>query len=78
MLFDLCTNFLNYKKMEQATQVIQTSGVEDIVKLWGGLNEKTLMSNGVGEDLARYQRFPVEGQMFHDLIFATSPFGGGI
>jgi hypothetical protein len=73
-----CTNFLNYKKMEQASQAIQTSGVEDIVKLWKGLNDKTLGSNGVMEDLLQYQRFPVEGPMFHDLIYATSPFGGGI
>lgn len=73
-----CTNFLNWKKEEQAAQAIQVSGVEDIVKLWDGLNEKTLMSNGVGEDLDRYKRFPIEGSMFHDLIYSSAPLGGGI
>ena len=73
-----CINFLNYKKMEQATQVIQTSGVEDIVKLWGGLNDKTLGSNGVMEDLDRYKRFPIEGSMFHDQVYASGGYGGSI
>jgi hypothetical protein len=73
-----CINFLNYKKMEQAAQVIQTSGVEDIVKLWGGLNDKTLGSNGVIEDLDRYKRFPIEGSMFHDQVYASGGYGGSI
>jgi hypothetical protein len=73
-----CINFLNYKKMEQAAQVIQTSGVEDIVKLWGGLNDKTLGSNGVMEDLDRYKRFPIEGSMFHDQVYASGGYGGSI
>ncbi|CAK0771291.1 hypothetical protein CCP3SC15_420021 [Gammaproteobacteria bacterium] len=71
-------NFLNYKKMEQAAQVIQISGVEDLVQLWKGLNEKTLGSNGVLEDLDRYRRFPIEGSMFHNLVYSSSPLGGGI
>lgn len=73
-----CVNFLAYTKMMLAAQTIQVSGVEDIVKLWAGLSEKTLLSNGVKEDLDRYVRYPIEGQMFHDLIYGTAPLGGGI
>lgn len=73
-----CINFLNYKKMEQAAQVIQVSGVEDIVQLWKGLNDKTLGSNGVLEDLERYKRFPIEGAMFHDQVYSSAGYGGSI
>jgi hypothetical protein len=73
-----CINFLNWKKMEQAAQVIQISGVEDMVQLWKGLNDRTLGSNGVMEDLDKYVRFPIEGSMFHDLTFSGAPLSGGI
>jgi hypothetical protein len=73
-----CINFLNWKKMEQAAQVIQISGVEDIVQLWKGLSDKTLGSNGVMEDLDKYVRFPIEGSMFHDLMYSGAPLAGGI
>ena len=73
-----CINFLNWKKMEQAAQVIQISGVEDIVQLWKGLSDKTLGSNGVMEDLDKYVRYPIEGSMFHDLMHSGAPLAGGI
>jgi hypothetical protein len=73
-----CINFLNWKKLEQAAQVIQISGVEDMVQLWKGLNDRTLGSNGVMEDLDKYVRFPIEGSMFHDLTFSGAPLSGGI
>jgi hypothetical protein len=73
-----CINFLNFKKQEQAAQVIQTSGVEDFVQLWKGLNDKTLGSNGVMEDLDRYKRFPVEGTMFHNQVYSSGGMGGSI
>jgi hypothetical protein len=73
-----CINFLNWKKMEQAAQVIQISGVEDIVQLWKGLSNKTLGSNGVMEDLDKYVRFPIEGSMFHDRMYSGAPLAGGI
>ena len=73
-----CINFLNVKKMEQAAQVIQVSGVEDIVQLWKGLNDKTLGSNGVADDLEKYKRFPIESNLYHDLAPSLAPLGSGL
>jgi hypothetical protein len=42
------------------------------------LNDKTLGSNGVMEDLERYKRFPIEGSMFHDQVYASGGMGGNI